>query len=192
MNHFYDYIQGWFIYQSIYAGAVALYPDGSHFVEVGSWRGRSTAYLAVEIANSGKNIKFDAVDTWRGSDEPVHQTDPAVVTDTLYEEFLTNMLPVRHIVNPVRAASLDAVNRYEDGSLDFVLIDASHYYKDVHADITAWMKKIKPGGMIAGDDYMWCAADDPGVKTAVDELLPDAEIHTDIGCWSFVIPITDN
>ena len=192
MDHFYENIQGWFIYQPIYSGAVELYPDGSHFVEVGSWRGRSTAYLAVEIANSGKNIKFDAVDTWRGSDEPVHQTDPAVVTDTLYEEFLTNMLPVRHIVNPVRATSLDAVRLYEDGSLDFVLIDASHYYKDVHADITAWMKKIKPGGMIAGDDYMWCAADDPGVKTAVDELLPDAEIHTDIGCWSFVIPITDN
>jgi predicted O-methyltransferase YrrM len=188
MEHFYKNIQGWFIYQPIYSAAVQLYPEGSHFVEVGSWRGRSTAFLAVEIANSGKNIKFDCIDTWRGSDEEVHQQDPSVVNDTLYDEFLTNMEPVKHLVNPIRSTSLEAVEQYADASLDFVLIDGSHYYKDVHADITAWIKKIKPGGMIAGDDYEWCAAGDRGVKGAVNELLPNAEIYPDIGCWSFVLP----
>ena len=37
--------------------------------------------------DNGKNIKFDCVDTWLGSlDEEVHQTDPSVVNDTLFDE----------------------------------------------------------------------------------------------------------
>jgi predicted O-methyltransferase YrrM len=181
MDHFYQDIQGWFIYQEIYDIAVKTANDGAHFVEVGSWRGRSTAYMAVNIANSGKTIKFDAVDTWRGSlDEEVHQQDPSVVNDTLYEEFLANMEPVKQYVNPVRATSLDAVKQYADNSLDFVLIDGSHAYEDVHADITEWMKKLKPGALIAGDDYEW-----PGVKQAVNELLPDFIHFPNVGCWAF-------
>jgi len=181
MDHFYQNIQGWFIYQPIYSTAVAIYPSGSHFVEVGSWRGRSTAYLAVEIINSGKNIRLDCVDTWRGSlDEEVHQTDPSVINDTLYDEFLANLAPVRDIINPVRKTSMEAVQDYADASLDFVLIDGSHAYQDVHNDITHWLKKLKPGGMLAGDDYAW-----PGVKQAVTELLPQAEIFHDIGCWIY-------
>ena len=109
--------------------------------------------MAVNIANSGKQIRFDAVDTWRGSvDEAVHQTDPAVINDTLYAEFLANMEPVKQYVNPVRASSQEALALYEDNSLDFVLIDGSHVYEDVRADITGWLQKLKPGCLIAGDD----------------------------------------
>lgn len=184
MEHFYQDIQGWFIYQEIYDIAVNTAPDGAHFVEVGSWRGRSTAYMAVNIANSGKQIRFDAVDTWRGSiDEAVHQTDPAVINDTLYAEFLANMEPVKQYVNPVRASSQEALALYEDNSLDFVLIDGSHVYEDVRADITGWLQKLKPGCLIAGDDYEW-----PGVKQAVCELLPDFTHFPQIGCWAYFKP----
>ena len=182
MEHFYQNIQGWFIYHSIYDVAAQTFPSGSHFVEVGSWRGRSTAYMAVNIINSGKDIKFDCVDTWRGSlDEEVHQTDPSVVNDTLYDEFLNNMAPVRHVINPVRMTSMEAVKLYEDNSLDFVLIDGSHAYEDVCNDITEWLKKIKPGGMLAGDDFVW-----EGVNRAVKELLPSADIIPDIGCYVYI------
>jgi len=184
MEHFYHNIQGWFIYQEIYDIAVQTAKDRDHFVEVGSWRGRSTAYMAVNILNSGKQIQFDAIDTWRGSlDEEVHQQDPSVVNDTLYNEFLTNIEPVKHLVNPIRMTSMEAVELYADNSLDFVLIDGSHAYEDVHADITRWMAKLKPGALIAGDDYEW-----PGVKQAVNELLPDFTHFEQIGCWAYFKP----
>jgi len=180
MNHFYQSIQGWFIYQSIYDQAIKVASDGAHFVEIGSWRGRSSAYMAISILNSNKNIRFDCVDTWRGSlDEDVHQNDPAVVNDTLYTEFLKNMESVIHVVNPIRMPSLEAVTQYPDHSLDLVLIDAGHSYSDVAADIRAWLPKVKPGGTLAGDDYAW-----PGVKQAVTELIPNATILQSIGCWS--------
>lgn len=185
MDHFYHNIQGWFCYQSIYEQAVAQAPQTAHFVEVGSWRGCSTAHMAVTIINSGKNIQLDCVDTWRGSfDEDVHQNDPAVINDTLYDEFISNMAPVQHIIKPVRMTSAEAVKLYEDNSLDFILIDGGHDYDTVHGDITEWLKKLKPGCVIAGDDYVW-----PGVKKAVDELLPTAEIHHHIGCWIYRKPI---
>ena len=163
-----------------------MFEDGAHFVEVGSWRGRSTAYLAVNIANSGKNIKLDAVDTWRGSlDEEVHQKDPSVVNDTLYDEFLANMVPVKHIVNPVRMDSKEAVNLYKDNSLDFVMIDAGHDYESVKTDIENFLKKVRPGGMIAGDDHSIYF---PGVQRAVGELLPEAHVFDNIGIWTYIKP----
>jgi predicted O-methyltransferase YrrM len=184
MEHFFQNIQGWFIYNEIYDIAVQTANEGAHFVEVGSWRGRSTAYMAVNIVNSGKQIKFDAVDTWKGSlDEEVHQQDPSVINDTLYDEFLSNMEPVKDVVNPIRLPSLEAVKLYKDNSLDFVLIDGSHTYEDVVADITQWLTKLKSGAILAGDDYEW-----PGVKQAVNELLPGFTHFERIGCWVYFKP----
>lgn len=183
MEHFYQNIQGWFNYEDIYDTAVQLAPDNAKFVEIGSWRGKSTAYLGVTIVNSGKNIQVDCVDTWRGSEtEEVHQEDPAVINDTLYDEFLGNMKPFNFIV-PRRQTSRDAVHLYQDNSLDFVLIDGSHEYAEVVHDITEWLKKVKPGCLLAGDDYEW-----PGVKQAVQELLPTAEIIHGPGLWVYMKP----
>jgi len=186
MEHIYENIQGWFIYTALYDAVVNMFEDDAHFVEVGSWRGRSTAYLAVNIANSKKNIKLDAIDTWRGSaGEDVHQNDPSVINDTLYDEFIANMEPVKHIVNPIRMDSKEAVNLYADDSLDFVMIDAGHDYESVKTDIENFLKKVRPGGMIAGDDHSIYF---PGVQRAVSELLPDAHVFQDIGIWTYVKP----
>ena len=69
MNHFYEQIQGWFDFEDLYSDVVKTFPEESHFVEVGSWKGKSASFMAVEIHNSKKQIKFDCVDTWNGSVE---------------------------------------------------------------------------------------------------------------------------
>jgi predicted O-methyltransferase YrrM len=168
MDHFCQNIDGWFNFQDIYDHVVNLGKDGDHFVEVGAWKGQSAAYMAVSIVNSGKNIKFDVVDTWLGSAE--HQTDDLVITDSLYNHFLENLKPVEAYYTPVRMTSLEAAALYADESLDFVLLDASHAYEDVKADIQAWLPKIKSGGILAGDDYQheW-----QGVMDAVTEMIPE-------------------
>jgi SAM-dependent methyltransferase len=158
-------------------------PDGNdetsfrHFVEVGSWKGQSAAFMAVEIANSGKNIQFDCVDTWQGSVE--HQTEPSVVNGTLYEEFIHNMQPVEGYYRPVRMSSVEAAECYDDESLDFVFIDAGHMYADVKADILAWLPKVKKGGIIAGHDYHPHLLDE--VAGAVLEIF--GEVPVENTCW---------
>lgn len=178
MDHFCNNIEGWFQFYRLYSIMVQQSPSGSHFVEVGAWKGKSTAYMAVEIANSGKQIRFDVVDTWLGSNEPFHQQDPYVQSGTLYEHFLENMKPVESYYNPVRMSSVEAATQYADASLDFVMLDAGHTYEDVRSDILAWWSKIKVGAIIAGDDYQ---KDFPGVMQAVNELFPGCYIEN--GIW---------
>jgi cephalosporin hydroxylase len=182
MEHFYHNIQGWFNYISIYSYAVDNAEDGDLFVEVGAWKGKSTAYMAVEIANSGKQIKFDVVDTWRGSLE--HQEDEIVQTDQLYNHFLSNMHAVQNYYTAKRLTSLQAAQTYADNTIAFVMLDASHEYEDVKADILAWLPKVQSGGILAGDDYhhTW-----PGVVQAVTELLPDVEIVDGV-TWAYRKP----
>ena len=187
MNHFYQTIgENWFNYPVLYSSIVASAEGAEHFVEVGCWKGRSAAFMAVEIINSGKKIQFDCIDTWGGSVEHVTPTSPfyqlelANDKDWLYNQFLKNIEPVRYIVNPIRMSSLDGVKLYTDNSLDFVFIDASHEYEDVKADIQAWLPKVKlDGGIIAGHDY------NGGVAVAVNEIFNSADIidSNAESCW---------
>jgi hypothetical protein len=163
MKHFHRTIKGWNAFASFYVDAVRDAPKrGGHFVEVGSYFGRSAAFMAVEIANSGKIIFFDAIDPWTdGGPDLKHKGHKDI-----YPAFVANLAPVMRLVRPIRLPSLEAVELYADQSLDFVLLDGSHVYEDIHADIVAWLPKVKPGGVLAGDDYGW-----PGVKEACDELV---------------------
>lgn len=165
MEHFYKNIQGWFDFESIYSKAVLKFKNGSKFVEVGSWKGTSSAFMCVEIANSNKNIEFYCVDTWGGSPEHIPL---GYDVSTLFEEFTSNMKPVENFYKPLKMKSVDAAKQFEDNSLEFVYIDGCHEYECVIEDIKAWLPKIKKEGMFAGHDYDW-----PGVKQAVNEIFGD-------------------
>ena len=46
----------------IYPQMVEQAQDGDHFVEIGTLLGQSTTHMAQLIKDSGKDIKFDAID----------------------------------------------------------------------------------------------------------------------------------
>lgn len=184
MEHFYQNVGGenWFDYQDLYQSMVNYFPDGSHFVEVGSWKGRSAAFMGVEILNSNKCIQFDCVDTWLGSEEHIGSKEEINIRDDknwLFNEFKKNTLSISTHINPVRKPSLDAVQLYKNRSLDFVFLDAAHDYENVKNDILSWYPKIKVGGWLAGHDYF---LDHFGVKEAADEVFGD-KLQTQGNCW---------
>lgn len=180
MEHFYHNIgEDWFTYPELYKQAVHDTAEGI-FVEIGSWKGRSAAFLGVEIFNSGKPIKLYCVDTWKGSSE--HQDMDCIKNDSLFEEFITNTKQLESVITPIRMPSLEAASQFEDNSIDFVFLDASHEYEDIKADIDAWYPKVKPGGLFAGHDYPAWA----GVVKAVDEFANEYNklIHVSEYCWT--------
>jgi hypothetical protein len=193
MKHFYQDIQGWFTFPTVYRRLVELSEGESHFVEVGAWKGKSCAYMAVEILNSGKPIRFDIVDTFKGSEEHIDENsttfEPVLKeTGSIRTLFDKNMEPVLDSVNVLEMDSLTASKMYEDNSLDFIFIDAAHDYESVKQDINSWFSKVKNDGIFAGHDAFY-----PPVAKAVQEFASEKQVSfvTIEDCWIFDLTHVD-
>ena len=177
MEHFFQHIDGWFDFDDIYANAVREASEGAIFIEVGSWLGRSSAFMAVEIENSGKDIRFYCVDTWQGSPtEKHHRLEVQKSGGSIRSRFVSNMRGLD--VVPIESDSSLAADRFEDESIDFVFIDAAHDFESVSRDIRSWYPKVKPGGVIAGHDIGWS-----GLFAAVQSAIPAKEIERRRSSW---------
>jgi len=164
LPHFYQDIPGWCDFAEYYANVVRDLSDGAHVVEVGVWQGKSTAALAVEVLNSGKAIRIDVVDHFKGSPE-IPKIQQPIDQRAAFED---SIAPVRHAIRDVHdALSWDAASKYRDRSLDFVFLDADHAKTSVLKDLDAWWPKVKPGGILAGHDIDW--------ESVQDALKPWAE-----------------
>jgi len=200
MEHFYQTVDGWFNFRDLYDNVIREARPGDVMVEIGSWYGRSAAYLAVEIANSGKQIDFYCVDTWTGSvDLPWMATHLATRGNSAFPFFRENMERggVWNLVKTIKQPSAEAAKSFDDESVDFVMVDGSHDYTSVRDDVRAWLSKLKPNGLMAGDDAAW-----PGVLIGVHESIPSSEINItnngdnwwyrkrrpERGCWSHYYP----
>lgn len=184
-----DDIHGWFDWQDIYRDAVKLSGYNSHFVEVGSWMGKSACFMGELIKASGKNIKFDCVDIW--SDYCVdyaysHEINDSINTgNSMLSKFLKNLekYNVQEYITPVKSFSWEAASNYQDESLDMVFLDAGHDYDSVMKDLNAWWPKIKNGGVFAGHDYNHSQ---DGVTLAVNEFFKNKKIIVKNNSW-FII-----
>lgn len=187
MEHIYQGIEGWFFHPGLYSRMVQNCRPGGVLVEIGVWKGKSLSYLCVEASRKSPDIGVVGVDTWMGSVE--HQNDPSVTGGTLFDEFSRNISPVASNLSVMRMPSLEAVGNFPDGSLDGVFIDGSHEYEDVRDDISAWKQKVRPGGILAGHDYIFFW---PGVIRAVNEAFPSVfgssgtRAETGEFCWAVV------
>lgn len=171
MEHFHETIDGWFDFADLYAAQVAKAPKtGAHFVELGSFLGKSAAFLAVEIANSGKAITFDTCDSFVGIDRE-HVPDDAQWAS--YQALLAahgdletacrqHLARVAEWVTIKTGDGVALSAGYADESLDFVFLDDDHSTAHVLRELDAWWPKLKRGGTLAGHDLDW-----PEVSRAV-------------------------
>jgi predicted O-methyltransferase YrrM len=113
-------------------------------VEIGAWKGRSTHALL-----SGCKGTVWAVDHFQGSEGEEEAHKEAKEKD-IEVELMKN---VGHFPNlkVLRMASVEAAKQFEDKSVDMVFIDGGHTYKDLKADIEAWLPKAKK--LICGHDW---------------------------------------
>jgi len=162
-------IDGWFNFHNFYTNMVGRFNDAT-FVEIGCWEGKSTTFMADKIKNSGRNIKFYAVDIWENYDQK------EMKWKANFESFLKNIEPLKDYINVIKSDSVEAAKRFEDNSVDFIFIDGNHQYEYVKADIQAWLPKLKTGGVIAGHDHDW-----EDVKRAVKEAF--GEVKTISNYW---------
>lgn len=118
-------------------------------LEIGSFEGRSTVWLAENIAN-GPNSWIDAVDTWRGS--PDH-AGMDIDWNAVRSRFQQNTQCLR--VRPLCYPSAIIVPRLKDDHYDLAYIDGSHMAADVMGDAVLSWPKLKVGGYLFFDDFNW-------------------------------------
>jgi hypothetical protein len=186
-------IDGWFEWRSAQEEAAHFFPEGSCFVEVGTYLGRSICSLAEVVERSGKAITLVGIDTCCGSGpEGPRQKDyhGAAVTQgrgTFAGALHENVLACGYgdKISLIIADSVRASRLFPDASVDWVHLDARHDYDSVTKDIQAWLPKIRRGGWLSGDDYdeiKW-----PDVVRAVGDLLPGAEAWSTVQ-WRWLVP----
>ena len=73
--------------------------------------------------------------------------------DGIYNKVVKKMEPFRERFTLIRKPSDEGVN-FIPNNVDFVFVDGNHDYDMVWNDILLYEKKIRPGGILAGHDYI--------------------------------------
>lgn len=131
---------------------LAKYAQGKRVLEVGSYCGRSTIWMA-RVAR-----RVYAIDTWQEGTK---------------DEFLSNLdrYQVRNVsAKDGPAQSMDWVSILDmEGFFDFIFIDADHSFEAVTADIQTCLPLLAPGGLLALHDFQ--SHTDPGPTEAAYNLM---------------------
>ena len=119
---------------------------------------RSGAEIGVERGHYSKtllkpnpNLTLHLVDAWkayRGYRDHVTQSK----MDGFYEEAQERLRDYPVVFH--RGFSMDVVQRFSPGQLDFVYIDGNHSFDWVMLDIIEWSKKVRSGGIVSGHDFI--------------------------------------
>ena len=59
----------------------------------------------------------------------------------------------------LKSDTVEAAADFENGSLDFVFVDADHSVMGCYRDIVAWYPKLKTSGAMLGHDFNWPSVD---------------------------------
>ena len=165
-------------------------PDRSVIVEIGVWRGRSTFAMAEACRRSHKRVY--AIDPWED-----YQTQNGLLSTRLaefgvdsieaaYREFMDNrrQLGLERWIEVIRMRSVDAAAAWRGRLCDLVFIDGNHHYEPVMADLRAWSRHMRPGGLMCGDDW-----ETESVQQAVKEFVSgNPKLTLEFPCantWAF-------
>lgn len=139
---------------------------GGIFVEVGSWKGRSTSFIG-PVCNANQT-RLVCVDHWRGSNDLLaDRYAAALAVEDVEQTFRRNMIALGITVEVIAAPSAVAAAAFKPHSVDRVFIDAGHDKASVAEDLRVWSERLRPDGILAGHDYDMKHAE---VRAAVDEF----------------------
>lgn len=116
-------------------------------IEIGSYMGESTMLFA-------STHIFDtifSIDPHVGDEEfnDMHGYDWKFIKN----EYKLNTRFFNNIVH-LADYSYNVNNKFKDDSIDFIYIDGNHSYEALKKDFELFLPKLKPGGIIAGHDWV--------------------------------------
>jgi len=160
----------WFIGQSYNFENHLRHLEGKpnlRFLQVGAFVGDASVWLLQEILTDSTSTLVD-IDTWEGSDEREHKNINWV---SAYETYLSRIDNYSNVL-AIKSKSEYVLHNLKH-EYDFIYIDGDHTSKVVAEDAEGAWKILKPGGIIAFDDYMWGQDLPPEItpRPAIDAFL---------------------
>lgn len=151
--------------------------------------GVQSGYFSKEILNRTTDFHLITLDSWRNIEEGYNEggnseteTQIRNLTDTL--RMLSEQHEGRFTI--MRELCEVACHFFKDELFDFIYLDANHSEEFVTEELKRWYPKLKPGGLIAGHDYVTRPDDSAfGVKAAVDKFFKENNLKfevCDFGC----------
>lgn len=145
-------------------------------VEVGSWQGYSTSFLASAVRDSGNGTLY-AIDHFRGNvgKESRYRVGSEDLSD-LRSNFERNMerLQLREKIVLLDMPNDAAVKQLPGRKIRFLFVDGDHTRDGVAKDIRLFLPLLLPGAIAVFDDF---AARFPGVAEATDELIETTPVR---------------
>lgn len=155
----------------------AAVPSDRAIVELGSYRGKSTSYLAAG-ARDGNGAPVFAIDPWDLPGNPAGRPSHAFDSPHNRDVFEAQLRSVRlwSRVTPIQSFAVDVAAEWHHvhpgrpAWVGLLFVDANHDADAIRADIEAWWPHMDPvAGVIALDDID--TPKNPGVRVVADELL---------------------
>ena len=167
-------------------------PANAQVVEVGSWMGASTCFLAGGL--KGPEAKIFAVDNFQGlstcgEDAAWYSRHfERLGAKSTLEIFQANFAALGFTprAEPVVSDSLAAAQALaaKRGTIDLIFIDGDHSYEACKADIVAWAPYVKRGGVMAFHDFGSRAE---GVTRAIFEEIRSGRFAEIVGVAGTII-----
>jgi hypothetical protein len=153
-------------------------PAGLAIVELGSFRGRTTGWLAWGAEQSGRGVAVTAVDPWTdlqvpdvdGHLEIQYRRGDYAAPDT-FSDFQAHLAACGADVRWQQGTAVDAAAGWDGPPVGLLFHDALHTADAVAADLAAWMPHMARASVVAAHDA--CSANF-GVLEGASRVLPDA------------------
>lgn len=189
---------------------LSLMPKDARCAEIGVWDGKFSQVILDET--SPKQLML--VDPWdmlSTGDEASYVHSKWGNMDhmaAMYLSVVDSYADLPHVILN-KGFSVPVLETFPDDYFDWVYIDGNHRYDHVLADLRITARKVKTGGLIAGDDFFWSQDDRRHVRDAVLDFLEGAGLDRKIAPLSqdepvagpiqqpsrlgqqFLIPVTD-
>lgn len=154
--------------------AALVKPDEA-IVELGSYRGKSTCYLATGAALDYK-ARVYAVDAWSEEVSAWRKSVLSELPSPLFDDFLSQIskADVEEIVTPIRSLTALAAEGYTGEPVALLYIDGDHHKEAALADFRAWRRHLTADAVVIFDDYG--VTKNIGVTEAVAALVESGEL----------------
>ena len=144
-------------------------------VELGSYRGKSTCYLASGSLDSWEAQVY-AVDAWSEDVSDWRKSVMAELPSPVFDDFTAQIKKagVEKLVTPVRSLTALAGEQYTGEPVGLLYIDGDHHKEAAIADFRAWRRHLTDDAVVIFDDYG--VTKNIGVTEAVTELVASGEL----------------